>query len=196
MILRYDQDVERVVIVGVLIFVIWTVLVNPPKTQLPEGTQEAPHRVEHGLYRDDNAKDEQISLSDREGVHLGDLFLRDGRVLEPSEKPNSFATEWTSYRYLLDLSPDVGTWAGVYRGSRVSRLQYGLRLSPGRLLYRVVSPDLVVGEESAGLGFSLYTPALGPFWSHTGIGAWYVYPYDRDAKPDVVVGLTLALYPY
>jgi hypothetical protein len=192
---------ERIVGIGIAAFVAWTILFNPPTLTLPPGTKEVAHHIATGIMRESNDVDETIKISDEKGIDLGHLFIRDGRMLEPTSpaEPNKFSTERTEYRYLIDLRSDIGVWSGAFLGSgETNRIQYGLRYSPTRLLYGTVAPDLIVGEEAAGLGISVFpaTDRCGRFWLHTGLGAWYVIPYDKDDKPATCLGLSIGLRPF
>jgi hypothetical protein len=85
--------------------------------------------------------------------------------------------------YFADPGLDIGTWAGYW--SRPSRdpetdrsWQAGIRISPVRLCYDVLSPDAVLSSDAIGLGVSTYLPSsFGPVWDQFGLGIWYMAPF-------------------
>jgi hypothetical protein len=190
---------EGVVGIVIVAFLVWTTWAHPPRL-VPDDATEIPKKVElHGV-RQAQAADETLDLFDREtGESRGTLYRRSDVMWEPKSPINADRVKWTEHRYIFEFVTDAGPWAAAYLGSgNTSRFQRGLRVSPARIGFGVVSPDIVIGEEAAGVGVSLYprTDLLSPFWHHVGVGGWYVVPYDRDVDPGVCVGLSLSLVPY
>ncbi len=132
------------------------------------------------LYKSPADADQSIDLVDTAGHRAGRLVLDDGRVYEP--KDQSVRAVVTSDLYLVDTTRwDVGAFGG-YRDSAnpdTADFAVGLRLSPARLLYGTVAPDLVLAKDWAGAGVSAYLPEelVGRLASHIGIGAWYGVPF-------------------
>lgn len=114
--------------------------------------------------------------------------LDDGHLYHAGEPPRADDPEAITASvapdyYLADPTKlDLGAWAGYNtRGSDVrgGRFQAGARYSPVRLLYGIIAPDLVVSEDVAGAGVSVYPPErlVGRYLGHVGVGGWYVAPF-------------------
>lgn len=114
----------------------------------------------------------------------------------PAAKPAGTADtgdwhiEYRVNRYALDYSYDLGAWVG-FRVKTTSGdnpkgdvgLDAGLRFSPVRLGYGIVSPDLLVSPRQAGVGVSFYPPAatVAPALQHFGVGVGYLADYRGGA---------------
>lgn len=195
-----SREVLALVVIG---FFFWTVIRNPPSVQGPAGTAEIPTSNSLAGVRDKGAADAEITFTarDEKRSYLGRLLVRDGRVFEPDgtqEPRNQFDAERRRYRYLLDFPLDAGAWCGAYLadGENTSRIQFGGRFSPVRLLYGTTALDVVASEDVAGIGVSVYpiTDRCGSFWEHTGLGAWYVVPFDRSDRPAWVIGISISTH--
>jgi hypothetical protein len=197
---------EAVALVAVVAF-IWVVVKNPPTVKGPAGTTEIPTETSLAGVRGEDDADSAITLTsrDEQRTYLGRLLVRDDRVYEPDgsrEPRNLVDARRERFAYLLRFGLDAGAWGAGYLGSSsedgdTRRIQYGVRFSPVRLLYGTVAADVVAGEESAGIGVSVYpiTDRCGRFWEHTGLGAWYLVPYDRRDRPAWALGLSISTYP-
>lgn len=162
---------------------------NVGKTTLP---------VLHGWKGKDDG-DATIEVRNREGQLLGTL-LRDGhRLYDP--KDGSLTTTTTPHLPFFDATRyDLGTFAAYAPGARGTgddSFVTGIRVSPFRLAFSCVAPDVVVTKDRAGLGFSLYAPEalVGEDAVHIGLGAWYTAPFGgRDAAgPGWCAGLTFSI---
>lgn len=126
------------------------------------------------------------------------LALFDGNLLyEPREQAERPAAEKWNYtyrlnRYTIDYTDDVGAWVGFRvaksDGSEPDRsrevgLDVGLRYSPVRLAYGVVSPDILASPRQAGIGISIYPPTstVHPALQHFGVGVAYLADYHGGA---------------
>jgi hypothetical protein len=199
-----SKEVVALVAVGVFF---WVVVKNPPTVNGPAGTTEIPTETTLSGIRGANDADSVITLTSRDEkrTSLGRLFVRDDRVFEPDgslEPRNLVDAKRERYAYLLQFGIDAGGWGAGYLGSLsddgdTRRVQYGVRFSPARIFYGAVAPDIVAGEESAGIGISVYpiTDRCGRFWKHAGLGAWYLFPYDRRDNPAWSFGLSFSTYP-
>jgi hypothetical protein len=130
----------------------------------------------------------------------GDLVLceRDG-VLYP-QGDAGFTVSQQPILSTWDARLDTGAFFGfraASRGNATDDVTAGLRISPVRVLYGYVSPDVVVARDWAGGGFSFYlTENLVPRqWTRVGLGAWYGYPYRGPATgggPGWAIGLSFS----
>ena len=100
-----------------------------------------------------------------------------------ASKPH-WSYTWTVHRYPIDYGLDLGAWAGfrLERGEsedRSTAFDIGLRLSPVRFGYGIVSPDLLVSPNQAGVGVSIYPLAqsVRQDWQRLGVGIGYVADY-------------------
>jgi hypothetical protein len=95
--------------------------------------------------------------------------------------------KWVVHRYPIDFDTDIGAWAGFRVASPEGNkpegetgFDIGLRYSPVRLGYGVISPDLLVSPRQAGIGVSVYAPAQSVSYPYNkiGIGLGYLADYD------------------
>ena len=94
--------------------------------------------------------------------------------------------KWTRHRYPIDFDTDLGGWSGfrvatadAERPDGEVGFDMGLRYSPVRLAYGVISPDILVSPRQAGIGCSFYAPPQSvryPF-PHLGVGLGYLADY-------------------
>jgi hypothetical protein len=125
-------------------------------------------------------------LSPKGSALLPDLTLYEsaGEIYTDPGDPANTSYDVQDNRQVpqLYIGPDVGTYIGFMATGSIpagdSRLDVGLRLSPCRL-FDVLSPDLLVGHEAAGVGLSLWPPAdiFGHEWQHVGLGLGEVFDY-------------------
>lgn len=97
--------------------------------------------------------------------------------------------------YLLDYQWDIGAWMALRlaRRGEESALDVGIRASPGRLLYGVVSPDFLVSPYMAGAGVSLYLPdtVRAGTLNRLGVGAAWLADYHGRTGFAPYVSLSL-----
>ena len=163
---------------------------TPATTTLP-----SPHLIKG---KDDG--DASIALFDAHRQPAGHLLLDDGWVYGPND--GSVYPVITHHYYAIDATRwDVGAVCAYREGGRGTdggAIAGGLRVSPVRLLWGTVAPDIVVTEDWAGAGASAYLPRqiVGNAASHFGIGAWYGVPYgssDRDGPAGWCFGLSFSI---
>jgi hypothetical protein len=101
---------------------------------------------------------------------------------------DGWTVKYTAKRYFSDYRTDLGAWTGLrvaedrtHGGTTDSEVgvDVGLRYSPVRYAYGVISPDLLISPHQAGLGVSFYAPSqtVSPFWQRLGIGLGYFSDY-------------------
>lgn len=124
-----------------------------------------------------------------------DIDLRDNQLSERPEGRKArdtlgFTAETSRVRGFIetyDFPYDFGTWAGYAPASRDETFQVGLRASPVRLLYGTLAPDLLLSQDHAGIGISLYPPPdlVGHMWSHWGLGYGHLWPTHSSDPSNV-----------
>jgi hypothetical protein len=85
--------------------------------------------------------------------------------------------------YLVDWGTDLGVYSGFIDGAKdqkISSFDVGLRYSPVRIFYGLLSPDALLSKQAFGLGISIYpSPST---WTkelrHVGFGYGRVYTYQ------------------
>lgn len=156
------------------------------------GTESAFHVV-----RREHQTDGVLVVRGRDGALLGEFGIVDNQLYQTpqQERDGTLVASLRRDYFLLDSGFDFGAWAG-YSSNKFDdeRIDVGLRISPVRLLYGTIAPDLVAGTECVGLGVSLFPPPrlVGQHWRHLGIGAWYCAPYD-GGDPGAVYGLSFSI---
>lgn len=131
------------------------------------------------------------------GTLVRAFHVRDNRVSElphgPDAEGHHYATVYDRDLYLGKSGLDLGAWTGYGRLGEARHWQTGARYSPARFFYGTLAPDLAVSQDAAGIGITAFPPAdyLGPFWSHLGLGVWYVAPFD-GSNPGPVYGLSFS----
>jgi hypothetical protein len=92
-----------------------------------------------------------------------------------------FDVEIQRHDYLADLRWDIGLFScmRLSKQDRESVIDVGLRVSPARLLYGVVAPDLLISPYQAGVGASLYLPdnIRAGIFSRIGAGCAWMSDY-------------------
>lgn len=186
------MDPPKIVIAGLVVWIIIIALTSKPAPSV-RGAPPVETTHEHPFYRTSEQVDAEIVAEDLSGAELGRWLLDDGQLYGPvghDGKPlDDEATKLVKVRlaqrcYAPFWAPglDLGTIAGYRGGSGVepgTRFNVGLRYSPVRLAYGVVAPDVVAGNQGAGVGVSIYPPRqLGRFWRHWGVGVWEIAPYE------------------
>lgn len=122
----------------------------------------------------------QNTKNPNEAIHV--YLTDDFRILADHQNGDS-SFQWTIsntyHRSLSDIDFDIGAWAAV-QPTMKDPFDLGIRISPGRFLYEWVSPDLLLGAETCGLGVSLYIPRVyvSYKWSKFGVGVGYFISYD------------------
>jgi hypothetical protein len=98
---------------------------------------------------------EQTDPRTKAGIEI--TYTRNRSLIEPS------------YNFPFD---DLGTFATVIPSEQVDDLVVGLRISPARLVYGSIAPDILLAQHYMGLGISCYAPPdiMGRSFSHWGLG--------------------------
>lgn len=125
-------------------------------------------------------------------LYAGGVPYQERAQRDTNEKlTNPWKYDYTIHRYPIDIDLDLGAWAGFRisdndddeDSDRSEAFDIGLRVSPVRLAYGVVSPDILVSPSQAGVGVSFYAPSqsVSPLWQHLGVGIGYVADYHGGA---------------
>jgi hypothetical protein len=150
---------------------------------LPEKKDQVPlpvnHRTFTGMEVNDDTSSADIQITDLSNGNTASLSLYEDGVYEPKKQSagSPFKFEYTVHLKPIKIGLDPGWWGGFqsFQGEDRNSFDMGFRLSPARLLYGVVAPDLLLGTQSAGIGASFYLPTtIGTgIWKKIGIGgAW------------------------
>jgi hypothetical protein len=157
-----------------------------------KGTQvalEVSDNHTEGLRNGDDKPDGNLEVFSPTGS-AWNLSVYDGGLLYQERKQRDAKDGWsykyTVNRYFRDYKTDLGAWAGLRAASDTggeSGIDLGIRYSPVRYFYGVVSPDLLVSTHQAGLGVSFYTPSqtVAPLLQQIGIGVGYCADYHGSS---------------
>lgn len=118
--------------------------------------------------------------SNKSGERLGIALFDGGRELRiRNQDAQLWRYESTRYTYLWDRRWDLGAWAAARPGANPG-FDLGIRVSPVRTLYGGLSPDLLIGSRSVGVGASVYVPPgyIPRSWDRLGLGVGYVFDYS------------------
>jgi hypothetical protein len=189
------DKLAAILVLAGLAFVLW---LNPPKRATKLNSKPIETKHDYHLYRPiEDAVDREIRVSD--GQHSARVFDVDGELRADVSNPDYFNITIREHEHFASFRTDLGMWgAGSLADETEQRFQYGLRYSPLRLFFDTVAADVVVSDESIGVGASAYpTPdSWGHPWHHAGIGAWYLVPFDDAAEPDFAIGLSFSILPH
>ena len=183
--------------IALLIFVVSTLAFNPPRTSVRDESP-VPLKNAFAMFRGSGEADSVLAVHDASGSVVARYSLLDGDVFQKPEQAASgeFSAVHTRRQFFIDPGIDLGAWTG-YRteaDDEDSRVQVGIRYSPVRLAFGTLAPDLVLSQETMGVGASLYLPrSLGRTWHGIGLGAWYCAPYD-GGDPGPVFGLSFSTH--
>lgn len=181
---------------GVIIYVIWAFISGheqPPPTLEGKETAHYEPTQYHGTAAPKDA-DAVVDVVDTTGRVRAKGYLDHYGIVHQDpeqEKSGEFKLVVTPQAYSNRYWFDAGAFAAYSKEGDHEAI--GLRLSPCRLLYGYVAPDLLLTERSYGVGFSLYPPtrSVGGEWGHFGLELSYLRPYrDDDDGPR---GFTLGL---
>lgn len=133
------------------------------------------------------------------------LGVFDGTLLyEPKDQAGAaegakWEYDYTQHRYAFDYTKDIGAWVG-FRVARTTTdndkgdvgLDVGIRFSPLRVAYGVISPDLLVSPRQAGVGVSFYplSQSVAPMFQHFGVGVAYMADYRGGAGLSPYISLS------
>jgi len=118
--------------------------------------------------------------SNKSGERLGIALFDGGRELRiRNQDVGLWHYESTRYTFLWDPHWDLGAWAAARPGVNPG-YDLGVRISPARTFYGVLSPDLLIGSRCVGAGVSLYVPPgyIPRSWDRFGLGVGYVFDYS------------------
>jgi hypothetical protein len=184
--------------IGFLVLTFW--YAHAPTPSIAGDVPVETHTHFHGWRGVSDADGTYRVFDERD--HLAAAFhVRDNRVSEvplPRSTEPGARTYRSSYDrdfYLGQRDLDFGAWTGYARTGSAPHWQTGVRYAPYRFLYDAVSADLACSPDVAGAGISVFPPAdfLGDFWSHIGLGVWYVAPFD-GGSPGFVYGVSFSTH--
>lgn len=186
---------RQIVALLLFAFVAFTLYQGRVANPLPDGSKPIATKTKLHVYPTTPRVDGEIIASDPAGAELGRWYLDAGRVYVPVDTKPRINLSLVRHQYLYDPGLDLGTFAG-YATSHSADLpgfQVGVRVSPARLAWGAVSPDVVITSSGFGAGLSAYPPGayFGRWWDHIGVGAWYIEPFD-GGSPSLVVGLAFS----
>lgn len=185
------SELQGIVVVGAIIAA--ALLLGPKastlKNKVPVDEGFPRFHLFKGVDDGDGTLEVSGDLNGRTGSFAMDRGMLYG--VKPSDPGyiDSLHLKFTPDYYLVAPGLDLGTWGGYReagKGTSTDTFQVGLRVSPARLLFDTVAPDLVISRDTVGAGLSAYPPER---WStllhHVGLGAWYTVPLDgsRDSGP-------------
>jgi hypothetical protein len=163
-----------------------------------KGTQEKLKPTDEtwtGTRVHDNKPESDLDIISPNGEHFklslyaGGVPYQERSQAESNKQDNErrWKYSWEIHRYPIDFETDLGAWAGfrvstetIDRSKSETGFDIGLRYSPTRLMYGVISPDLLISPRQAGIGVSVYLPAQTvsyPF-NKLGIGIGYLADYN------------------
>jgi hypothetical protein len=114
-------------------------------------------------------------------------------------------------RAFVDTNPaasfpfgDFGTFAGVRTSGKASgsgtdagNFLVGIRISPVRLLFGTVAPDLLAAPDDIGGGVSLYLPdTMGPALGHWGLGVGRLFSTRGGLGSSTLLYLSFSSYSF
>lgn len=178
------------VLVGVA-FLLVTHSRPAPKIDEAEAADDGIPRLH--VWRGKSDADRSLDFKDDHNRIVGRVLERDGLFYDPNG--SRLHTVNTDDLYLAKPQYDIGAFTGFRPASRgitgLDPFTAGLRFSPIRLGYDCIAPDLVITNQWAGLGASVFLPErlVGSDWKHLGLGAWYGYPFR--GQPDGSGGWTV-----
>lgn len=136
-----------------------------------------------GIRDHDDMPQSTIEIEDPHGESFVLSLYADGVPYQPKGQPgNGWKYKYTVHRVPIDYDLDLGGWAGLRVGPNAQDthgLDMGIRYSPVRFAYGVISPDLLVSPRQIGLGVSAYPPSqtVNYRWQHLGLGLAYMADY-------------------
>lgn len=157
-----------------------------------------------------------VKLQTSQVVPAGTILTFDERNGVFAEKPEQTALRKTlgitlaveRNRPFIDAAyhfpfSDLGTFAGFKAEGARSKtgsdhddsFVVGLRTSPCRLAFGILSPDLLASRYDVGAGLSVYLPPdiLGSAFAHWGIGYAHLWPLD-SGREDNIFYLSFSTY--
>lgn len=191
------KELVGFIVIGLAVLTLVSRFRSPPDKDNFKPSQTSIPRFH--LYKGSDDVDASLDVFDRNGQPVGRLAVDNGRLYDP--KDGSIRVVKTPDWYLIKPQWDIGTFAG-YRsassGTESEPFTVGLRLSPVRLFYDVVAPDVVIAPDWAGVGASAFLPRdlVGDDLHHLGFGAWYGFPYAGASHGDRggwTLGLSLSI---
>lgn len=191
----------RLLVLGVAAWFAWTLVAGLLQPAPTITGKDAVHYepTEYHLWRAPEDADGVFSLYDRATGRLAAEYpVADGVLHEAPKQRDAFpfAATYAPSAYLGRWRFDAGGWAAAtVAGSAGVHLETGVRVSPCRLAYGSIAPDLVLSDRAAGVGVSLFPPVrwVGEPWNHVGVGAWYLAPLGGSGRPGGALGLSLAI---
>ena len=154
---------------------------------IPEKKDQVPlpvtDRTYHGIQDDDEKSTADITFTHRASGDTRSISLYDDGVYEGKSDANDkkFDVQYHIHYYPFKIGLDLGWWGGIepYHPEGDRPVDQGLRISPCRIAYGVLAPDLLIGTQSIGIGVSGYAPtgyATG-IWKKVGIGGAWMADY-------------------
>jgi hypothetical protein len=149
------------------------------------------------FYKTDKDGVGKLIIKDRKtGTILGDFAMDERSVMyTPKDYKGDLEASFLSDYYMIDPGLDLGCFGGIAYTKSDDPFQVGIRVSPVRLLYGTLAPDVLLTKSYIGLGASVYGPKryLPYGWMrHIGLGAYYCTPLDKELDPALLLGLTMS----
>ncbi len=150
-------------------------------------------------YDDKPESDLEIKSPDGDSfglsIYAGGMPYQNKQQAESNRSGDKkWSYKWTVHRYPFDFDTDLGAWAGFRVANNGtdesfssgdsddsgSGFDIGIRYSPVRFAYGVVSPDFLISTKQAGLGVSCYAPAQTVSYPYNklGLGLGYLADYN------------------
>ncbi len=194
-----NEPIWAIIAIGFLAITFW--FAHAPKPSIVGDVAVETQTRFHG-WRGETDADGTYRIFDEHDQLAVAFHVRDNRVselpLHRSAEPGARTYRSTYDRdfYLGQRNRDFGAWTGYARfGGNSPHWQTGVRYAPYRFLYDACSTDLTCSPDAAGVGVSIFPPAdfLGDFWSHLGVGVWYMAPFD-GGNPGLVYGVSFSTH--
>lgn len=143
-----------------------------------------------GIRAKGDKPDATITVQTSDGLTW--TFYRYPGGLQYEDKPQlarqsrEQVVQYTIHRYPIDWHTDLGLWVGFrVRETTTDNpkgdvgLDAGLRISPVRLAWGTIAPDVLISPRQIGVGCSVYPLAqsVPPFYQKFGVGLAYLADY-------------------
>jgi hypothetical protein len=172
------QNLVGYAVIAYVAWMFWGMTAQPPPSV--DGMVPIPYETTrlHG-WKGPSDGEGLLTITNRSGDTVAQYVVGDSGVLheDPGQQREG------QFRASFEPSLYIGRWwfdVGAFAAANTEDQYLGLRISPARLFYGTVAPDIVGSESSIGLGVSVFPPArnVGD-WSHIGVGCWYLHDLDR-----------------
>ncbi len=187
----FEEHGPKFMFVGAALLIGFTLYMNGNPPETINGKKIIQPTNEYHWIRKEDEVDGTLTVTH---VPSGDEFTADlysGNFyqLPGQSKDGTWSPRVRRDRYLVDPGLDIGTYASVtFDGDS----DVGLRVSPARLAFGYLSPDLLISDDFVGVGLSLYPPRehFGNFWSHMGVGIGSLWDHRHSGDRDTALYLS------